>query len=254
MHRGWTRNWRKKIDSRLAGNVNLWFLFDQLVLRARSSPGWVSLPTRNAPLKLERGQLIVGRKSLHEMIARAYPRNKPSDKTVWRWLLLLKKGGEVSLEVSNAFTIITINNYGLYNDTQAENVQANVPSVSQACPESVPSVSTNKNHKNHENEKNDQRNHGDGVVSAKLKGVTEAALSDDAAMAGLFLRAVRLGIVRDSDQDRLRFWGAAVHALRVGDEPPRLFAWTLYGARWDHITAEDEDRAAARLKAMKEHG
>ena len=157
MHRGWVKLWRKKLDSRLSKDVRLWFLFDVLVLRARATPGWVSLKTLTEPVKLERGQLISGRESLHEWIAPAIPWNRPTSKTVWRWLQKLEKMGKVVLESSNRYTIVTIVNYGTYNDVPVEDVQVNVQPVSSRCPAGVQPVSTKKKEKKEENGKNDEK-------------------------------------------------------------------------------------------------
>ena len=97
--------------------------------------------------------------------------------------------------------------------------------------------------------KNSCKNHR--VVSAKkLTKLTEADLRDDAALPGQLLNAVRLGIIPDSGQARLRFWTAATHCLRVAEDPPAVFSWIVHGGHWGHATEADEDVALDRLKSI----
>jgi DNA-binding MarR family transcriptional regulator len=94
------------------------------------------------------------------------------------------------------------------------------------------------------------KNHTPVVSSRKLTKITEADLRDDAALTGQFLKAVRLGIIPDSGQARLRFWTAACHALRVGDHPAAMFSWIIHGEHWGHSTDADEDAALDRLRSV----
>ena len=75
-------------------------------------------------------------------------------------------------------------------------------------------------------------------------------LADNAAMVAVFLQCIRLELVKDTGQARLRVWGAACHALRVGDDPAALFCWIISGARWGYVTGVDEDRALDRLRGL----
>lgn len=93
---------------------------------------------------------------------------------------------------------------------------------------------------------------GTAPVSVKkfFTAVSEGKLRDDAELQALCMGAVRLKIVPDSPQARLRFWGAACHALRMGDNPAALFVSVVRDGLWKYITAEDEDRAHERLKGL----
>ena len=89
----------------------------------------------------------------------------------------------------------------------------------------------------------------------KLSKITTDDLQDDGRLAGLFMRAVRLGIIGDNQERmgafKVRFWGAACHALRVGDDPPAMFSWIVHGQHWGHITQDDENRAIDRLRSLR---
>jgi hypothetical protein len=64
-------------------------------------------------------------------------------------------------------------------------------------------------------------------------------------------QAVAKGFITTSEADRLRFVGAAEHALTIGKENPAgLFAWLVRNGCWRYITQDDEDRANARIKAF----
>jgi hypothetical protein len=57
-------------------------------------------------------------------------------------------------------------------------------------------------------------------------------------------------VITASEADRLRFVGAAEHALMIGKENPSgLFVYLIRGKLWRYLTGADEDRAVARLKA-----
>ena len=89
------------------------------------------------------------------------------------------------------------------------------------------------------------------VVSVKrLSRVTAEQLADDAELVAIFLRCVRLELVPDSGASRLRVWGAACHALRVGDDPAAMFCWLVQGGHWGHVAGADEDRALDRLRGL----
>jgi hypothetical protein len=82
-----------------------------------------------------------------------------------------------------------------------------------------------------------------------LRHIEVHDLRDPARLNGLFVQAVRRKLVRGSLSDRLRFFAAAEHALRVGRQNPcGLFAAILRRGLWAYISQADEDRAAVKLK------
>jgi hypothetical protein len=67
----------------------------------------------------------------------------------------------------------------------------------------------------------------------------------------LLSQAVARGLVSGSDADRLRFVGAAEHALGIGKENRAgLFMYLVRGKLWRYLTQDDEDRANMRIKAF----
>jgi hypothetical protein len=90
-----------------------------------------------------------------------------------------------------------------------------------------------------------------GLPAARLEDVRVEDLKDTARLLDLLGQAVARGLVTTSDADRLRFVGAAEHALAIGEgNRAGLFMYLVRGACWRFITQEDEDRANGRIKAF----
>lgn len=82
-----------------------------------------------------------------------------------------------------------------------------------------------------------------------LRHIEAHDLGDPVRLNGLFAQAVRQKLVRGSLSDRLRFFGAAEHALRVGRRNPcGLFSAIVRRGLWAYISQVDEDRAATQLR------
>jgi hypothetical protein len=76
-------------------------------------------------------------------------------------------------------------------------------------------------------------------------------LKDTARVLDLLGQAVTRGLVSPSEADRLRFVGAAEHALAIGQgNPAGLFVFLVHGKLWRYLTQEDEERANRRIKAF----
>lgn len=72
-------------------------------------------------------------------------------------------------------------------------------------------------------------------------------------LLSLFDQAVRRGLVQGCDDDRLRFFAAAAHAIRCAtSNAPGLFASVVNGGRWLHLTNGDEEVAAAWLRGLRD--
>jgi hypothetical protein len=93
---------------------------------------------------------------------------------------------------------------------------------------------------------------GDGertIPPPRLDDVRLEDLKDTGRLLDLHRQAVAKGLVGSSQADRLRFVGAAEHALAIGKEnPPGLFAWLVRGACYRYVTEADEDAARRRLR------
>ena len=83
--------------------------------------------------------------------------------------------------------------------------------------------------------------------------VEEATLRDTGRLLAWNKHAAsrRRPIVTNSEADILRTVAAAERALECGDSPVGLFAAIFRDKLWTHITADQEDRAVARLKAHR---
>lgn len=82
-----------------------------------------------------------------------------------------------------------------------------------------------------------------------LRHIEAHDLRDPIRLDALFAQAARQKLIRRTLSDRLRFFAAAEHALRVGRRNPcGLFAVIVRRGLWAYISQADEDRAAAQLK------
>jgi hypothetical protein len=88
------------------------------------------------------------------------------------------------------------------------------------------------------------------IPPPRLDDVRAEDLKDTGRLLELHGQAAARGLVSSSEADRLRFVGAAEHALAIGrGNPPGLFIHLVRGKLWRYLTQEDEDRAHARIKA-----
>lgn len=110
-----------------------------------------------------------------------------------------------------------------------------------------------------------RRTRGGVAAAAALAHVDAADLRCTQRLVTLFGEAHRRGWVRRCEADKLAFFAAAEHALRVGTtNPPGLFAWLVRrgvsvcrgndgtGSARTYVTHGDEDRARRRIAAHRE--
>src|SRR5690606_23004954 len=82
---------------------------------------------------------------------------------------------------------------------------------------------------------------GGPLPEPTLNDVRVEDLEDTGRLLRLHAQAVARGLVGASEADRLRFVGAAEHALALGDEnPPGLFMYLVHGRFWRYLTQGDE--------------
>jgi hypothetical protein len=87
------------------------------------------------------------------------------------------------------------------------------------------------------------------LPAPRLADVRGEDLKDTGRLLELHGQAVARGLVTVSEADRLRFVGAAEHALGIGRaNPAGLFIYLVRGKLWRYLTQEDEDRASVRIK------
>lgn len=123
MHRGWVRFWRKSRESTVFTD-ELWRLWSHCLFRANHKPAQVFVHGLADPVDVQRGQFITGRYALHKEMYPKKRKTNPCAKTVWRRLLVIERLGNVSVETSKRFSVITINNFDTYNqpDSGASNM------------------------------------------------------------------------------------------------------------------------------------
>ena len=84
-----------------------------------------------------------------------------------------------------------------------------------------------------------------------LRRVAREDLTDPARLDELRRQAVRKRWISSTACDRLRFFGAAERAKRVGERNPcGLFVALIRDGRWAFISQSDEDRAVCALKQL----
>lgn len=84
-----------------------------------------------------------------------------------------------------------------------------------------------------------------------LRDVTLADLRDVDRLLALHHQAIARGWLRGGEAEQLTVVATAVHALRVGQAPCRLFVALLKSQDWGVITQEDEDTARVWLRAYE---
>jgi hypothetical protein len=136
MHRGYIKLWRKIEEWDWFKNSNTLQLFIYLLIRANHKNGsWQGI-------EIMRGQLLTGRKSLSE-------KTGLSDREIRTSLSRLKLTKEITVKSTNKFSIITLCNYDIYNDSDQQDDQQ--PTSNRPATDQQPT--TNKNYKNDKNDK-----------------------------------------------------------------------------------------------------
>ncbi len=122
---GYIALWRKSIDSSVFQNEGLWKLWCLCLMKANHKECWVSIDGILNPIKIEAGQFITGRFSLHKEYYRNKRKNQKTPLTLWRWLQTLEKLENLNIKTNNKYSIITIINWGSYQKGNKQNEQLN---------------------------------------------------------------------------------------------------------------------------------
>ena len=141
---GWIKLYRKFKDWEWYNISEMVHLFIHLLLNANREPGeWRGII-------IERGQLITGRKILSENTG-------IPEQTVRTCLNRLKSTNEITIKVTNKYSIITICNYEDYQNGSGTTNQQISQQTNQQLTNNQPTtnqqLTTNKNNKKEENEK-----------------------------------------------------------------------------------------------------
>jgi len=145
MHRGYVKLWRKSIDSGLLQNAEAWQFMSWCLLKATHKPQKQLVGKQ--VVKLEAGQFVFGRKSAAKDLCSTEQKIRTS-------LNLLKSLDFLTIKPTNKFSIITVVNWGTYQQEQPTNNQQPNQQATNNQPTSNQQATTNKNDKNIKNEKN----------------------------------------------------------------------------------------------------
>lgn len=115
----------------------------------------------NQLVNLESGQFVTGRDSLENEFNRDVVQKKyqVSGRTLWRWMKFFESKSYISIKSTNKFSIITINNWSLYNQIDRQ-LSSNRPDANQL-------LSTNKKEENINN------------IKLSFKALEKKSLLDD---------------------------------------------------------------------------
>lgn len=153
---GWIKLHRKIRANAIFNNHQLYRLWTICLLTATHKRR--EQIVGNQTVLLSPGQFVTGRFELHSEYNNGLKKkDQVSEYTVWRWLISLEKGGFLSIKTSNKFSVVTIDNWGVYQGSDDEHEHQNEQQVSNRCTTNEQQVSTNKNVKNKENEKKDEK-------------------------------------------------------------------------------------------------
>jgi len=140
---GWIKTHRKMLQSSVFKNPELFKTWMWCLMKATHKPHKQMVGMIEVELK--EGQFIFGRKQA------ALELNLNESK-IYRFIKSLEKQTKVELKPNNKFTIVTIVNWGVYQDTENENEQQ----MNNKRTTNEQQMNTNKNVKNVKNEKNDK--------------------------------------------------------------------------------------------------
>lgn len=149
----------------------------------------------NEIIKLKRGQFITGRSALAEEMNRGVkPKQRLSERTWFRYLKNLEEWGMLSIKSTNKYSIITIDNYDIYQSVSSKTVQESDQQMSNKCPTNDQQMSTNNNVNNDNNVNN--------YISTTT---TEAKLEKQKQDAIIFYQN-NFGIIRPAISENILAW------------------------------------------------
>lgn len=130
MERGYVKLWRKVLDSKVLSDRNAWQLFGYLLAKTTYKP--VDVEVRGINVTLNPGQCIFGRKKASQDLCR-------TEEEIRQAMYRLKKWQIATNKATKLFTIVTIVNWDIYQDTGYENNQENPQRNNQVTTKQQPS-------------------------------------------------------------------------------------------------------------------
>ena len=125
---GWIRSWRKSKHSFAFKDAHLWHLWSWCLLEANHKESvWepAQCGRGNTIVHLNPGQFVFGRKRAARELGMA-------ESSVGRRMNALKAAGQVDIQVSSHFSIVTICNWELYQPYPCDYEQASEQASEQA--------------------------------------------------------------------------------------------------------------------------
>lgn len=148
MNRGYYKSWRKQFDSGMHRNHKLFVLWHWILGHAAYKPASVIIGTQKITLKP--GQMIVGRQKL------ALDLNM-SEQNVRTCLSSLESFGNITIEPTNKFSVITVVNWESYQSFEEDfNQQAN-QQLTSGSPATNQQLTTSKEVKKVKKEKKERQ-------------------------------------------------------------------------------------------------
>ncbi|HAB0009543.1 TPA_asm: hypothetical protein GIN74_09075 [Listeria monocytogenes] len=145
---------RKIIDSWIWQDPEFYRLWSYCLIKASFKEREIFLGQQI--IKLKPGQFIIGREKLEEAMNIGL-KNKRTAVTWWRRLQKLEKAQMLNIKTYNKFSVVTIENWGLYQCSDIENEQQNEQQTSNKRTTDEQQTITNNNVNNANKEKNDNK-------------------------------------------------------------------------------------------------
>lgn len=149
---GWIKLHRQIIDSRCFANEGLFKVWMWCLLKANHKTNWIPIKTGRGESEVEvkEGQFIFGRKSAAKKL-------KMKPETVRSRMNKLKSIGNITMQSTTHYTIVSIVNWDTYQNEHQDNHQpTNQPSTNQTPSNHQPNT-TDKNVKNENNDNNEKK-------------------------------------------------------------------------------------------------
>jgi len=143
MHRGYVKLWRKSVDSPIFQNDNVWRLWTYLLMKATHRQTQVLVGT--TPVDLQPGQMVFGRNKAKDETGMTEQKIRTS-------LKCLERLGNLTIQTTNRFSIVTICNWGIYQSEESPTNQPTNQQLTSNQPATNQQLTTYKNSKNNKKE------------------------------------------------------------------------------------------------------
>lgn len=146
MSRGWFKFWRSADETAAWTDDVLWKVWCACLMKASHKERWLKVGRLDEPVLIQPGQFITGKAALHKYCYGRSTGEVPSASTVWRKLKCLasKNMRNVTLEMTRRFTVVTVCNWGTYQNGDGQDEQQNDTQVNHRWNTGEPQVDTNK--------------------------------------------------------------------------------------------------------------